>query len=761
MADKRLPIKVVIAQDSDYFVPESGGGSRTVFGQVTGELRQSLSDQVSTVERDFADSFERWPDIPAVATVKLKKEALAKSHRPNSLFSDRTCPIIGIDEFGELLTAVLPQGLKDLKTKLLTDKTRTGEANISTIEEIKAYKVEEDQLNKLVKKVREGLSKVKLRLFRYKDPSKDAALIRGLLELMNQLELPEPELLNYGKRMRILRVTGIKPENVLQLAGYVGTQNISEFPEFFVVRELQTNNALEQEDFPEPEPGIEYPVVGLIDSGTPINDPILSPWRVDRFHYFLPQDQDNWHGSFVAGLLTHPRNLNNGDPRFPVTQAKFIDIVALPREGGTEKLTEDTAVEIVAEVLERYPEPKVWNLSFGSNKICRDSKFSDYAMSLDSLQDEHDVTLVLAAGNLKKHPLRKWPPTQKLGNRDRICGPADSVRGITVGAIAHTNAKDSYVRTGEPAPYSRRGPGPAFIPKPEVTHYGGNCTEKGDFQGKGVCSFDGNGNIAESIGTSFSTPLVSNVLANIHHASKEPMSRNLAKALLIHSAVLGTEHVEKNELRYRGFGIPSEVESILSCDDWAATLVFEGELWQLHNFEKRQFPIPSSFRTPDGKVCGDFAMTLVYDPPLDPTYGVEYCRSNIGVSLGSYDVDPKTGKRKHVGQVPEETGDYKERYEHYVIEHGFKWSPVKVYRRSIPKGIQADEWRLLVKRLNRADYLEEAPQKFALIISMWDRNPDRDKRNPIYNEVVRSMVDAGWVTQNLELRTDIRLTPRH
>lgn len=233
MADKRLPIKVVIAQDSDYFVPESGGGSRTVFGQVTGELRQSLSDQVSTVERDFADSFERWPDIPAVATVKLKKEALAKSHRPNSLFSDRTCPIIGIDEFGELLTAVLPQGLKDLKTKLLTDKTRTGEANISTIEEIKAYKVEEDQLNKLVKKVREGLSKVKLRLFRYKDPSKDAALIRGLLELMNQLELPEPELLNYGKRMRILRVTGIKPENVLQLAGYVGTQNISEFPEFF------------------------------------------------------------------------------------------------------------------------------------------------------------------------------------------------------------------------------------------------------------------------------------------------------------------------------------------------------------------------------------------------------------------------------------------------------------------------------------------------------------------------------------------------
>lgn len=757
MADKRLPIKVVIAQDSDYFVPDSGGGSRTVFGQVTGELRQSLSEQVSTVEHDFAPSFERWPDIPAVAKVKLKKEALAKSHRPHSLFSDRTCPIIGIDEFGELLTAVLPQGLRDLKTKLLTDQTKIGEANISTIAEIKPYKVEEDQLGELVKKVEEGLSKVKLRLFRYKDQVKDAALLRGLLELMHELELPEPELLNYGKRMRIARVTGIKPNHILRLAGYVGTQNISEFPEFYVVRELQTGDALEQQNFPPPDPGIDYPVVGLIDSGTPVADPILAPWRVERFHYVLPQDQDNWHGSFVAGLLTHPRQLNNGDPRFPATQAKFIDVVALPKEGGSEKLTEDTAVEIVGAVLNRYPDPRVWNLSFGSNKACRDAKFSDYAMSLDSLQDEHNVTLVLAAGNLKKRPLRKWPPTQDLGNKDRICGPADSVRGVTVGAIAHMNDNDCYVKTGEPAPYSRRGPGPAFIPKPEVTHFGGNCSERGEYQGKGVISFDGNGNIAESIGTSFSAPLVANILANIHHAAKEPMSRNLAKALLIHSAVLASEHVEKNELRYRGFGVPSDVESILSCDEWAATLVFEGELWQLHQFEKRQFPIPPSFRTPEGKVCGDFAMTLVYDPPLDPTYGVEYCRSNIEVSLGSYDLDAKTGKRKHKKLIPEETGDYKERYEHYLIEHGFKWSPVKVYRRSIPQGIQADEWRLLIDRLNRADYLEEGPQKFALIISMWDR----DKGKPVYNEVVRAMVDAGWVTQNLELRTDIRLTPRY
>lgn len=201
-----------------------------MFGDVTRELRQSLTDQVSTVERDFAESFKRWPDIPAVAKVTLKKEALARSHRPMSLFSDRTCPIIGIDELGELLTAVEPRGLQQLKSRILTDITLVGEANISTIATIAAYKVEEDEIASLVKKVQDGLEKVKVRLFRHKNPGSDHVLLRGLLELLSELKLPEPELLNYGKQLRIMRVTGIRPDHVLELASYVGTQNVSEFP---------------------------------------------------------------------------------------------------------------------------------------------------------------------------------------------------------------------------------------------------------------------------------------------------------------------------------------------------------------------------------------------------------------------------------------------------------------------------------------------------------------------------------------------------
>ena len=79
-----------------------------------------------------------------------------------------------------------------------------------------------------------------------------------------------------------------------------------------------------------------------------------------------------------------------------------------------------------------------------------------------------------------------------------------------------------------------------------------------------------------------------------------------------------------------------------------------------------------------GTSC-EFVMTLVYDPPLDPNANAEYCRVNLDVSLGTYNLG-KDGKRRHEGRVPLEPVDAKEMLERHQLEHGFKWSPVKVYR---------------------------------------------------------------------------------
>ena len=100
-------------------------------------------------------------------------------------------------------------------------------------------------------------------------------------------------------------------------------------------------------------------------------------------------------------------------------------------------------------------------------------------------------------------------------------------------------------------------------------------------------------------------------------------SPNLVKALLIHSALLSKGAISATDMKYRGFGVPGGVLEVLSCAKSAATLIFEPDLISNLEFEKVGFPIPASLRDKNGKVRGEFAMTLVFDPPCDAAAGAE------------------------------------------------------------------------------------------------------------------------------------------
>jgi serine protease AprX len=468
---------------------------------------------------------------------------------------------------------------------------------------------------------------------------------------------------------------------------------------------------------------------------------------VAREEYAPAAHRDYGHGSFVAGLIAQPRRLNQGDARFPETSAKIVDVVAIPTGG----ISEDELLTILEEVLPKHPDVRVWNLSLGGSTCCDDRAFSDLAIKLDDLQDRYDVTFVLAAGNYEDPPLRGWPPDD-YGEADRICSPADSLRGITVGSIAHLHRPSYRVGPDHPSPFSRRGPGPVFVPKPEIVHLGGNCDDTGQYLQTGVMSLDGAGQLAENIGTSFAAPLVSTLVANIDSSLQQRAGRNLLKALVIHSAMLQSEKLTGEEIRYRGFGKPNgNPVDVLSCLPWSATLVFEPELIEGIDFVRAEFPIPPSFRTPSGKVRGGLVMTLVYDPQLNGSFGAEYCRTNVEASLGTYDVGAD-GKRHHRGQVPPEPRDMAKLYERQLIEHGFKWSPVKVYRRIIKKGIKGDEWRLNVSLTQRSGFATTEAQKAAILVTLYDPL----KQAPIYNEVSTLMAQLGWATANLDVQARLR-----
>ncbi|MBK6664284.1 MAG: S8 family serine peptidase [Thermoflexaceae bacterium] len=160
-----------------------------------------------------------------------------------------------------------------------------------------------------------------------------------------------------------------------------------------------------------------------------------------------------------------------------------------PRRGPTGILTEVDLVAVLNEVVPKYASSvKVWNLSLASEELCLDSQFSSFARALDSLQRRYDVQFVVAAGNYQTPPARRWPLSRDLAGQDRICAPADAVTAITVGAVAHAQTLTSAARIGDPAPFSRRGPGPSHLVKPDVVHYGGNCDDSYSYLTTGIRS---------------------------------------------------------------------------------------------------------------------------------------------------------------------------------------------------------------------------------------------------------------------------------
>jgi serine protease AprX len=260
---KRLPLKVVPTLDKDFYYPESGGGPKKVFTSVTPEFRQRLSSQVIDIRDHFGKTFREFPKVPAVARVRVREDAVAKSHRPTEVFTAATCPIIGAEGLGDLHV-----GLENLARKIETNRTKQTVANLSTLESLEAYAPTVDR-------PKDNVAKVKL--FRHNQQVLDAAIDETFYELLRTFGVREPHPLHYGRGLKIYRIEVQRPELIDTLQTYVGTQSIGPFPLYGPVRSTAvTIRSMTAEDFPAPVASMEYPVVGMIDSGTAPGDPFIS-----------------------------------------------------------------------------------------------------------------------------------------------------------------------------------------------------------------------------------------------------------------------------------------------------------------------------------------------------------------------------------------------------------------------------------------------------------------------------------------------------
>ncbi len=755
-----FPVQVVQIRDADYRQLTVRNGSKKMFGEVVEQTRSALNTQISQAYNHFSTQWQRWPAIPAVVKVILKREALAKSHRPLSLFTPRTCPIIGSLDFGEILVSATATGLQHLAHRIATTTAKTAIAGISTIESIQPYSINDgftaDDAGAVETWTQENRP-LKLHLFSHSDTSTDANIESALLELAEELGI-ELEKITYGTRCTVFKTTS-RSERIGELAdNFIGLQSVNPMPGYRPTDlELQIApvGTVNESLLAPPDPDVEYPTVGVVDSGICREATHLDPWLVGREEYVPHKLQDNSHGTMVAGLIAGARALNHGDTRFPEAQAKILDVAVFERDAI---LSEDSLVAILSDVIPKYPEVHVWNLSLALSGATSPSEFSDLACFLDELHDRYGCLFVISSGNHQL--LQAWPQSIAYEG-DRVASPGDSIRALTVGAIANAHKNNSLSRTEEPSPFSRCGPGPCFVPKPEVAHYGGNCTAEGNYAQTGILSIGPQNSLCESLGTSFSAPLVSAQAAALWQALDNQASActpERIKALLIHSALLHSDEVSTSTVNHYGFGRPGDVIDALYCDPNALTLMFETDLRHGgHEFERWPFPIADCLLTNDGKFRGEMLMTLAYSPLTDNRFKSEYCRTNVEVGLGNYrQEEDETGAMayKFNSFVPAAPKSLSQLFEAHQIEHGFKWSPVKAYYARFPQGKAFENCRLRMKVTRRAEELPpEEAQKATLLLTIRANAPDV----PVYNDAIQLINRSGWVLVDIDQHLRIRI----
>ena len=769
-----LPIRIVFPSANDSRPQQGGGSSRQPFCDVTPELRQGFSDQLSLLEQHFEDSFRNHPNLPGVAKVTLIDKALAKSHRPLDIFNENTCPIIGANRLGELYVSVQPAGLA--QTLQVMQKTTKGVTNnLSALQEIKPFTGEDvlsplrslesdgDQLSLFAdfqsaqdrELLRQRLApSVKVRLFRYRHPQENDEADRAFLALANDLGVAETQILDYADDLRIMRLRNV-PEGAFDaLADFVATQSISPFPDYHLVR-TQGNDlgSLKPGAFPPPRPGQSYGLVGILDSGTDRNNANLQRWVAARDDTWVPvSQQNNSHGTFVAALIANGRALNHNDPRFPDASCRIVDVVAFDR---SERIPEHRLLQILDSSLTKYPQVAVWNLSLGmSNRICNDNEFSEFGSALDKRAQQRNVLFCVAAGNYDQKPYRCWPYPPALGDRDRICPPADSLCALTVGARAHRETAASVVSAEAPSPFTCRGPAPAYLLKPEISHYGGNCDAQGNFNQMGIMSLDVGNRLAENVGTSFAVTFGSSIAGEIFHelaALEEPRNAALVKAMIVHSAFMRGAVMVPVDTHYFGLGIPADPLEIIQCRQSAATLMFKVPLSGGKRFFKDPFPMPVELANEFG-LQGEIFMTLLYEPPFGKRHGMEYCRVNVNAALGvMLPGVEKSAFHREVDPYPAQISGG--RHEENLVKGGYKWSPLKFYYRKL-ENVPADlAWRLSLWQESRSEFVPQGNQEVIVLVTIRAANPNAQ----IYEALTQQMLQLSWATQELRVQQPIQL----
>ena len=598
--------------NKDFFV-----GRDNDFAAHKGALVQSLASISEASRRNAYSSI-------TYAKVKMRSDAIAKSHRPTkSIFTDKKRSfVVGGVGVGEMLIEMHPGSIERTVQAIngaedvAREKPSRARSEVGGIQSIQLYS-SEDRVPFTLAEVKtwkeEGLvtNGYYVDLFhpldKLREPIQVSEEFKGLLQTFkdNLDSLPYlsyKELMTLGQGGQLFIYIKSESEEDYEAKNAELLDFLSGHP---LVRRVTAAPALSSfaasegigldVDVAAPADVSSYPIVGVIDNG--VSD-MFDGWKVYSWTELPDRFRVEEHGSKVAGLLVKGNGLNGPDLAPEMDGCRLADLCLFTSESrwseayplGTENFFESlrNAVEAASE----ESGARIFNISINQKRRTpTEAWYGVVAKKLDELSDELDVQFVISAGNLLPEQMRdEWIPADAEHNINSLLPehialpPAESLRGISVMAL------NPNVLT--PAAYTLIGPACKAGVKPDVAYVGGSA--------------DGESGLSSV-------------------------------------SMTGEKMADR---------IPSDKKLSLA------------------------FPWPDSLKGPDGKCRGEVKLTLVSRPLLDSSYGDELVRENITAYLRAGDAN---GKKKSLMKFGfSDVGDEHPAEEENLIKDAFKWNPVKV-----------------------------------------------------------------------------------
>lgn len=797
------PVQVVL--NSDQFITSKETYSHAVshkdfyFSDDEGFVRhkQTIIDSLQNLQNVLETS-----ELPVCyAKLKMREDAIAKSYKPLTIFcrsrDDQEDMFVGGGNIGEIYLELTPSRIARSTNIIHTraentvikinNKSQQLEASevrseLGAIDNITEYSNEEKadfSPEQAIEHFRDiNCATYIVKLFRQlpsiqefntlpKDMQKlFSVFINGLKQIYDGILIKNTTSTN-GKAPTIEIIvatpgTSEKPDYNYDLD--IHTRIINFLCAYPLVRKiylpakirLVTSNFIETTSFNPSAPvaGVNYPILGIIDGGV---SEIMGNWVSYKYDRTTANDLE--HGTFIAGLACFGKSLNN-ENNCPEQDGCFIADVNFFSAPENMYITSDTldALELAIKDVKLKTDNKVRIFNLSMNLENSDAtNYDDFTQRLDQIAEEHDVIIVISAGNIRRgSPLRtEWSNDintnlQNLENYvgcDQIECPAMSIRNISVGAL---NPMDDACVTSVPlAPtnYTKRGLKSKIILKPDLAYVGG----RGVSGNTGLKSISPSGQIISGAGTSYSAPLVARILASLSNdiVGGQNLARETLIALLVHSAkipdCLANKAYENICTDFVGFGMPSNSKEILNNDDHEIRLVFNSVLKD----RKRMvfdFSYPPCLVNDNGGITGEMELTLVSTPPIDDRFNAERVRINVTAQVGQYLPDKSTPeKQKYDGLLKpifacDKNLDGTERN---LINAGLKWGTTKKYFFRSPKGKgKSSAMRLVVSYESRENTIfppEGVP--FSVILSIKD--PTKEK--PVFTQM-RQQLDAAAIS---------------